>query len=97
MQLAAPSIEKLVSQAEEEGVTLAEVISRELSPEEMDLLQSQIDRELSENYGNIVDFMSGVEVPTVYDFDAMTEEELDDLQREIAIALSDDMLVESID
>ena len=56
---------ELVSQAEREGITLAEVISRTLSPRDLDLIQSNLEDELSENYRKIEDFMGGVEVPSL--------------------------------
>ena len=55
----------LVSQAEKEGITLAEVISKTLDPRELDLMQAELAHELSENYRNIEEFMSGVEVPSL--------------------------------
>ena len=55
----------LVSQAEKEGITLAEVISRTLDRRELDLMQAELAHELSENYRNIEEFMSGVEVPSL--------------------------------
>jgi hypothetical protein len=56
---------ELASQAEMEGITLAEVISRVLDPRELDLIQAELADELSENYRNIEGFMSGVEVPSL--------------------------------
>jgi hypothetical protein len=56
---------KLASQAEMEGITLAEVISRVLDPRELDLIQAELADELSENYRNIEGFMSGVDVPSL--------------------------------
>jgi ribosome-binding protein aMBF1 (putative translation factor) len=55
----------LASQAEKEGITLAEVISRTLDPRELDLMQAELADELSENYQYIEEFMSGVEVPSL--------------------------------
>ncbi|MCX6658295.1 MAG: hypothetical protein NTY62_06380 [Euryarchaeota archaeon] len=56
---------ELVSQAEKEGITLAEIISRTLDPRELDLMQAELADELSENYRNIEGFMSGIEVPSI--------------------------------
>jgi hypothetical protein len=56
---------ELVSQAEKEGITLAEVMSRALDPRELDLMQAELADELSENYRNIEGFMSGIEVPSI--------------------------------
>jgi len=56
---------ELAGQAEKEGITLAEVISRTLDPRELDLMQAQLADELSKNYRNIEDFMSDIEVPSL--------------------------------
>jgi hypothetical protein len=56
---------ELASQAEREGVTLAQVISRTLDPRELDLMQAELADELSENYRNIEGFMSGIEIPSL--------------------------------
>jgi hypothetical protein len=56
---------ELAGQAEKEGITLAEVISRTLDPRELDLMQAELADELSENYRNIEGFMSGIEVPSI--------------------------------
>jgi hypothetical protein len=63
--MAGMTLVELASQAEKEGITLAEVISRTLDPRELDLMQAQLADELSENYRNIEDFMSGIEVPSL--------------------------------
>jgi hypothetical protein len=63
--MARATLVDLVSQAEKEGITLAEVISRSLSPKELDLMQAELADELSNNYRNIEEFMSGVEVPSL--------------------------------
>jgi hypothetical protein len=63
--MARATLVDLVSQAEKEGITLAEVISRSLSPKELDLMQTELADELSKNYRNIEEFMSGVEVPSL--------------------------------
>jgi hypothetical protein len=63
--MARATLVDLVSQAEKEGITLAEVISRSLSPKELDLMQAELADELSKNYRNIEEFMSGVEVPSL--------------------------------
>jgi hypothetical protein len=70
--------EDLISQAEREGVTLAEVISRQMSPGEMDKAQGKLERQLSENYRRIEDFMSGIEVPSIEEM--MMIEESDDFE-----------------
>ncbi|MEM0343915.1 MAG: hypothetical protein QXJ32_02855 [Thermoplasmata archaeon] len=58
---------RLISQAEREGVTLAEVIAREMSPEEMDLAQDALAAQIDGNYESIRGFMSGVSVPSLDD------------------------------
>ena len=63
--MAGMTLVELASQAEKEGITLAEVISRTLDPRELDLMQAELADELSENYRNIEGFMSGIEVPSI--------------------------------
>jgi len=63
--MASVTLVELASQAEKEGITLAEVISRTLDPRELDLMQAELADELSENYRNIEEFMSGIEVPSI--------------------------------
>jgi len=63
--MAGMTLVELASQAEKEGITLAEVISRTLDPRELDLMQAELADELSENYRNIEGFMSGIEVPSL--------------------------------
>jgi len=63
--MASMTLVELVSQAEKEGVTLAEIISRTLDPRELDLMQAELADELSENYRNIEGFMGGIEVPSI--------------------------------
>jgi hypothetical protein len=58
-------VAELVSQAENEGVTLAEMISRTLTPEQMDGVQSGLCIELASNYGKIAGFMRDVTVPSL--------------------------------
>ncbi len=60
-------LEELVSQAEEEGVTLAEVISKRLSSEELDDLQRKLQEELASSYGRIEGFMREIVVPSISD------------------------------
>jgi hypothetical protein len=77
MRMTRATLIELVSQAEREGITLAEVISRTLSPRDLDLIQSNLEDELSENYRKIEDFMGGVEVPSLTELmDLDTFEEL---------------------
>jgi hypothetical protein len=63
--MACVTLVELASQAEKEGITLAEVITRTLDPRELDLMQAELANELSENYRNIEEFMSGVEVSSL--------------------------------
>jgi len=63
--MAGMTLVELAGQAEKEGITLAEVISRTLDPRELDLMQAELADELSENYRNIEGFMSGIEVPSL--------------------------------
>ena len=63
--MASVTLVELASQAEKDGITLAEVISRTLDPRELDLMQAELADELSENYRNIEGFMSGIEVPSL--------------------------------
>lgn len=63
--MARVTLVELASQAEKEGITLAEVISRTLDPRELDLMQAELADELSENYRSIEGFMSEVEVPSL--------------------------------
>ena len=55
----------LVRQSEREGVTLAEIILKTVSAEELDKLQSELAEDLSEGYESICEFMSGVDVPSL--------------------------------
>jgi len=72
-------IMELVSQAENEGITLAEMISRTMSSEQIDSAKAELSEELSLNYGNIEDFMSDVEVPSLDEIESLSEDLLTDL------------------
>jgi hypothetical protein len=63
--MAALDVGELVSQAEKEGVTLAEMISRTLTSEQMDEMQSGLCIELELNYDKIEGFMQDVKVPSL--------------------------------
>ncbi|UCE80765.1 MAG: hypothetical protein JSV94_06405 [Methanobacteriota archaeon] len=82
-------LRKLVSQAEEEGLPLAQIMARELSATEIDRLQDFLTAEMTQSYAAIADFMRDVEVPDTYDFTSMNEAQLDLLQEELMFALSD--------
>jgi lambda repressor-like predicted transcriptional regulator len=56
---------ELVSQAEKEGVTLAAMVTREMSVEEMELAQDVLAAHLSENYAKIEKFMAEVTMPSM--------------------------------
>ena len=82
-------LQKLVGQADEEGVPLAHILARELSADEIDHIEEYLKAEMSDNYAAIADFMTDIEVPGTYDFSSMDESRLDSLQREVICALSD--------
>jgi hypothetical protein len=88
-------LDKLVSQADQSGVTLAEVMEKELSPDEIDSVQQYIRREMSDNYSAIEGFMQDIDVPGTYDFSSMDESELADLQVNLLEALSDASILAS--
>ncbi len=82
-------LDKLVSQADREGIPLAEVIAKELSVNEIDRIGEFLRKEMSENYSAIEGFMRDIEVPGTYDFSSMADEQLDVIQEGILSALSD--------
>jgi hypothetical protein len=82
-------LDRMVSQADTEGVTLADVVTRELSPGDMDRIQQYIHKEMADNYAAIEDFMSDIEVTGTFDFSSMSEDELDECQENLKCALSD--------
>ncbi len=58
---------KMVGKAEEEGVTLAAMITANLSPEDLNRARLELSMELSKSYMAIADYMSDVEVPSLDD------------------------------
>jgi hypothetical protein len=58
-------IMELVSQAEREGITLAAMMSREMSLEEMELVQDELASHLTDNYAKIENFMAGISIPSM--------------------------------
>ncbi len=64
-QMASFSMAELVSQAENEGVTLAEVIARTMTKMDMDQAQAKIESQIAKNYAGISDFMSEISVPSI--------------------------------
>ncbi|MCJ2533271.1 MAG: hypothetical protein LN411_05060 [Candidatus Thermoplasmatota archaeon] len=82
-------LDKLVSQADQNGVTLAEIMTKELSPGDIDRMQQYLRHEMDDNYSAIEGFMQDIEVPDTYDFSSMDESELANLQVDLLEALSD--------
>jgi hypothetical protein len=82
-------LDRMVSQADQEGVTLAEVVSRELSSGDLDRVQEYIRREMADNYAAIEGFMKDIEVTGTFDFSSLSEDELDECQENLRSALSD--------
>lgn len=58
---------ELVGKAEEEGVTLAAMINRNLSPEDLEAARLELSMELSKSRLITADYMSDVEVPALED------------------------------
>lgn len=58
-------MKELVSQAEEEGVSLGVMISQKMSPEEMELAQMELAAEICANHASIKGFMADVKVPSL--------------------------------
>jgi hypothetical protein len=56
---------QLASQAENEGITLGELLARDLTPDEMDSVQAELESEISDGYRDIGSFMEDVEVPSI--------------------------------
>ncbi len=71
----------MVSQAEREGVSLAVLISREMTADEMDAAQAELARELDSNFESIRSFMADVEVPSLDEALAAFENGADHLAR----------------
>lgn len=94
MSVTFAKIDLLVSQADQDGKTLAEILTRGLSSKELDRLQREVTERIRANYASIASFMSDVEVPSIPDFASMTEEQLTDFEKEVLFALSDDSLAD---
>lgn len=86
-------LDRMVSQADQEGVTLAEVMARELSPSDMDRMQLYIREEMAASYTAIEEFMGCIEVTGTVDFTSMSDAELDEYQENLLSALSDAPLI----
>jgi len=87
-------IMELVSQAEREGITLAAMMSRKMSLEEMELVQDELASHLTDNYAKIENFMVGISIPSMEEMLSRR----DDLLREVELGsldlLSDDGEIE---
>lgn len=84
------SLEELVSQADREGVTLAEVIARSMTTKEMNVLQRGLTSELEDNYAKISDFMGDIETSSMVDMEGMSIQQLMGLRDEIMQRPSDE-------
>jgi len=80
---------QLVSQAESEGVTLAEVISRTMTEQQMVEAEREIRSEVARERSDIEEFMSGVEVASLDTYLSMDDDKLLDVFENLAFALSD--------
>jgi hypothetical protein len=78
---------ELVSQAEKEGTTVAEIIARQLTVEQMDKAQAALEEQLAENYRKIEMFMCEVAVPSIDEVMAMSEDERSHLVAEAELAV----------
>ena len=94
-EMTAYSIEDLVRQAESEGVTLAEIMSRTMSNLEMDDLEAELRSKIDENYASIESFMSDVEIPSLPNLSDLSHDELAKMQDDILSVLSDESSVAS--
>jgi len=56
---------ELASQAENEGVTLGELLARDMTSDEIDAVQAELEVEIAECYRSIGDFMQDVEIPSI--------------------------------
>ncbi len=76
--------------AEEERMTLADVMIRELTPQQMDALQGAISMDLTHNFESISDFMSDVHVPDSAELLALSQEQEWSLREELEALLTED-------
>ncbi len=77
---------ELVGKAEEEGLTLAAMIRRDLSPEDLEEARLELSMELSKSRTATAGFMQDVEVPALEDiiatgFPGFHPVEADEVQR----------------
>lgn len=89
MSMGLSRVMELVSQAEREGITLAATLSKEMSPEEMELLQDELASHLSDNYAKIEKFMAGVSVPSMEEL-LSRDDPTAEMDRALLSVLSDD-------
>jgi len=89
MHVGVSSLDELVSQADREGVTLAEVIARSMTPRQMNTLQKGLTTELERNYAKISAFMEDVDISSMVEIEGMSIEELMGLRNEIMQSASD--------
>ena len=90
MSMSYSNMMRFVSQAEKEGITLAEMLTRTLSARDLDNIQADLVEELSSNYRNIEDFMNDVSVPSIDEILAMDQDDQAGLQSLSGRVPSDD-------
>ena len=56
---------ELASQAEKEGISLGELLARDMTPDDIDAFQAELAGEIAEGYRSISDFMQDVEIPSI--------------------------------
>lgn len=71
MIMSRSDISDFVSQAEREGITLAEALRKNLSSFDLDRIQADLAGDIDSNYRTIQDFMSEVSVPSIEEILAM--------------------------
>jgi len=81
---------ELVSQAEREGVTLAAMMSKELSSDELEVIQRDLLARLNDNYAKIEGFMAEVTIPSMDQILAERNDLLPPLDTNVVSALSDE-------
>jgi hypothetical protein len=91
-----PDVEELVRMAEEERLTLADVMSRELTPKQMDALQGTISLGLTHNFESISEFMSDVQVPDSAELLTLSQEQEWSLREELEELLREDLAGEHV-
>lgn len=80
---------ELASQAEKEGITLGELLARDMASEDMDSMQAELRSEISEGYERIGDFMADVEIPSIEDILTFGPEDILDFLSDDDLELSD--------